>query len=165
MLLSGTLSLTLWGCADFTGPTLTKVISTTCGNEIKFNNFRNCINRNWHDQVVAQGYGADPLAQQFNSRMRLLSEAVAQRQISDIDAISNAMNLAYQLKTVEAAQIDSQNEALLRNLSRAASVPQSSNPARTTSNIPQAVSCTKIGDFSGRVYSFRGIACPAGYAP
>jgi len=32
-------------------------------------------------------------------------------------------------------------------------------------NTPSTVSCTRMGDASRQVFTFRGIACPVGYAP
>ena len=153
------------GCATFTSPGLTTVMGTTCANETTFNSFRSCVNNAWYANVVAQGYGSDPLVLQFNSRMQLLTQGVAQRQISDIDAISNATDLAYNLRAVEGSQIARQNDALRGMLEEAARYPSNSTPSRPTISPPSAVYCTRIGDGSRQVYAFNNIACPAGYAP
>lgn len=39
------------------------------------------------------------------------------------------------------------------------------NGIRPTAPVQTSVSCTRIGDFSRQVFTFNGIACPAGYAP
>jgi len=153
------------GCATFSSPGLTTVMATTCSNEITFNGFRSCVNSAWYANVVAQGYGSDPLVLQFNSRMQLLAQGVAQRQISDIDAISNATSLAYQLRAIEESEISRQNDALRRVLEEAARYPSNSTPSRPTNSAPSTVYCTRIGDSSRQVYTFNSIACPVGYAP
>lgn len=38
-------------------------------------------------------------------------------------------------------------------------------PSTITSGSSTTVSCTRIGDSSGQLFSFSGIACPVGYAP
>lgn len=150
----------LAGCG-YTGPTLTTVISTSCSNEYNFNNFRTCLNNIWFRNIAAQGYGSDPLAQQFNSRMQLLAQGVAQGQFSDTEAIMNATNFAYQLRSIEQADMAAQNEALRRVLQGAASY---TSPALPANNRPSTVQCRKIADISRQVFTFNGTVCPVGYA-
>lgn len=153
----------LAGCG-YTGPGLTSVISTSCANEYNFNNFRTCVNNIWFRNIVAQGYGSDPLAQQFNSRVQLLAQGVAEGQFSDTEAIINATNFAYQLRSIEQADMAAQNEALRQLLQGAASYTSPELPANTS---PTSFSarCTRVGDISRQVFTFSGIVCPIGYAP
>ncbi len=154
------------GCATYSGPQLTTVMATACAGQSSFSTFRSCINTHWYSRVTAQGYGGDPRAQQFMNRMHLLGQAVSQGQISDLDAIANATNLAYQLRSIEQAEIARQNDALLQALSRSLATPPASTSSRSTVAPRQTtVSCTRIGDLSRQIYTFNGIACPAGYAP
>jgi hypothetical protein len=146
------------GCASFTGPGLTTVMATTCANQSDFKSFRNCINSAWYNNIEAQGYAADVGVNQFMKRMRILDEAVSNRQMSDIQAIMNATDFAYQLKAVEQAQLSRQNDALVQALSRSAATAQVPNANST-------VSCSRIGDISRQVFTFRGIACPVGFVP
>jgi hypothetical protein len=147
----------LSACASYTGPQLTSVMASTCANQSQFSGFRTCVNNFWYSRVVAEGYGNEPNALLFNNRMRLLGQAVAQRQISDAEAIINATNLAYQLRANEQAEIRRQNNALLQVLSGTVTAPQTNTTLR--------VSCTRIGDASRQIYTFSAIACPFGYAP
>lgn len=48
----------------------------------------------------------------------------------------------------------------LRQMQQSQSIPQQQN--RTTQ---MNITCTRIGDMSGRVHAFNAIACPIGYAP
>ena len=156
--------ISLISCATYAGPGLTTVMSTSCANEFQFERFRACINSTWYSGVVAAGYGSDSGVLLFNGRMQLLSQAVAQRQLSDLDAIANATNFAVQLRAVEQAEMARQNEVLMRALSQAAN-PQTANPSRPLERAQSVVACTKIGDASRQIYNFYGVACPVGYAP
>ncbi len=154
----------LSSCASFSGPGLTTVMSTTCANQTSFNIFRNCVNSAWYNRIVAQGYSGDPGVNQFMMRMRILDQAVSNRQMSDMQAIVNATDFAFQLRAVEQAQLSRQNDALIQALSRGALATQPGYPT----NLPgtaSTVSCTRIGDASRQVLTFRGIACPPGFAP
>lgn len=165
MLLS--VPLYLLGCATgYSGPGLTSVLSTTCAGKTSFTDFRACVSRSWYAGVIAQGYGTNLLVQQFNARMQLLGQAVDQKQMSDVQAIINATDLAYQLRSIESADLARQNEALQRTLSRvSSSLPQNMNQSRPRDMSSSSVSCIRFGDFSRQVFTFQGIACPPGYSP
>jgi hypothetical protein len=153
----------LVGCA-YTGPGLTTVISSTCSYAETLSRFRECVNNLWYSNVIAQGYSGDTNVQLFNRRLDLLAQAVNQRKMSDSEAISDATNLAFQLRSMEQSELLRQNAAMQQVLLQAATFQQAPTflPPSTVST---SVKCIRIGDFRRQISTFSGVACPAGYAP
>jgi len=152
-------------CATFKGSELTTVMVTACAYETTFINFKNCVDRAWNADLITQENRPESLALQFNSRMQLLAEGVTQQRISDIDAISHAINLAYQLRVLGESEISYQSAVLRQFLEESATNTSNTAPSPLKDKSPVTVYCAKIRDSSRQIYAFSGIACPFGYAP
>ena len=101
----------LLSCTGYDGPRMGKVMTQYCQNNSKFEDFYNCVNRNWYEPVVASGANNNLGIQAMAVGQNLLN-GVKNGRISDADAIYRWQTVQIQLRGLEDATAMRQSQTL-----------------------------------------------------
>ena len=77
----------LSACMGYEGPRMGQVMSQYCQDNSRFEDFYNCVNRNWYQPVAAAGESGNSLVIQAMAIGQNLLNGVKTGQISDAEAI------------------------------------------------------------------------------
>ena len=88
----------------YDGPGLGKVMTQTCSSISKFEQYYNCIQRQWFGVVQAQGYGNEGSVQYVMGVGQNLLQGVRSGQLSDADAIYRWQEVQLKMNAQEQAQ-------------------------------------------------------------
>ena len=102
----------LSACMGYDGPRMGQVMSQYCQDNSRFEDFYNCVNRNWYQPVAAAGESGNGLVIQAMAIGQNLLNGVKTGQISDAEAIYRWQATQMQMRRQEDATAARQSQAL-----------------------------------------------------